>query len=336
MTRLQRLLAGLLVVQLLATAVVFWPRKSAAAVTSLFEGLEAAEVTQMTVVNGDTDAQVKLSKSGAGWVVDGADGFSADTTKVDDALTKIVALKTNRLIATSPASRARLQVAEDKFVRRIDLTLQDGTSYSLYIGSSPGAGATHVRRADQSNIYATNDLTGYDINATVTSWIDSVYFNLSRDDISGVRLTNASRKFNFTKAADGTWSLTGVPADRTYDPTTFNTMLGRFVRFSLSQPLGQSEKPEYGLTTPQATAEITTTQTVSDTTTVNTYTLLVGAKQQDGNYVVKWSDSPFYVTAAGFSVESMVTSTLENYLQPLPTAIPESAPVESVTPAPSP
>lgn len=338
MTRLQRILAGLIALQLIVTALVFWPRQSAAAVTTLLEGVDKAQVTQMTITDGATDAQIKLVKSGGVWTLDGTDGFPADPNQIDTALTKLTALKTNRLIATSPTSQARLQVAADKFVRRIDLTVDNGQSYTLYIGSSPSAGATHVRRADQNNIYATNDVTNFDLNAAVTGWINSAYFTLSRDDISAVKLTNANGVFQFSKAADGTWSLAGTPADRTYDPATFNTLLGRFVRFSLAQPLGQSDKPEYGLATPQASVDITTTQTVSDTTTVNTYTLLVGARQSDDNYVVKWSDSPYYVEAASFSVESMVNNTLENFLQALPTPTPDNsvAPAEPTTPAPTP
>lgn len=338
MTRLQRILAGLIVLQLIVTALVFWPRQSAAAVTALFEGVDQAQVTQMTITDGATDAQIKLVKSGGGWTLEGTDGFPADPNQIDTALNKLTALKTNRLIATSPVSQTRLQVAAEKFVRRIDLTVENGQSYTLYIGSSPSAGATHVRRADQNNIYATKDVTNFDLNTAVTGWINSAYFTLSRDDVNALTLTNANGVFRFSKAVDGTWSLAGVPADRTYDPAMFNTLLSRFVRFTLAQPLGQSDKPEYGLTPPQATVDITTTQTVSDTTTVNTYTLLVGAKQSDDNYVVKWSDSPYYVKAASFSVESMVSNALENFLQALPTPTPESnvAPTESIIPAPTP
>ena len=75
MSRGNQVLAVLLVVQIVVGAIVFWPRTpSAAAGELLFPGIEADQVTRVSITDPE-DGELRLAKEGDGWVLPGAGGF---------------------------------------------------------------------------------------------------------------------------------------------------------------------------------------------------------------------------------------------------------------------
>ena len=51
----------------------------------------------------------------------------------------------------------------------------------------------------------------------------------------------------------------------------------------------------------------------SEENSSRTETLRVGAQQDDGGYVVKWSDAAYFVTVHAFSVEGLLTNGRDAY-----------------------
>lgn len=325
MSRFQRILTGLLLLQVLILVFVFLPRGSeTVAGGTLFAGLNSAEITQI-LLEDNAGESTTLLREGDGWVLADSEGFSADASKITPILDKISNLNTNRLITNTSSSHGRLQVADDDFLRRVTLTTEDDT-YILYVGSSPSPGSTHVRNSDDDATFLTSDITQFEVNAAASGWIDTSYITLTRTDVSNLVVTNANGTYTFATDAEGAWQLAGLQADQIFEQTQFNTILGRIVSMRMQTPLGTTEKPEYGLDNPQA--RVIVTLTAGEEATQTTYTLDIGSADADGNTIVKFSDSPYYVTVAEFSVEPIINATRDDFAQtPTPEPV-EEAPVE--------
>lgn len=333
MTRLQRILSGLLVVQVALVAAVFWPRTAVnAAGAALFPDLKSEDVVRFLVEDSDGN-QIELARQGDGWVLASADDYPADASRIDPLLEKIVGIKTNRLVAQTEASHKRLKVADDAFESRVQLVLDDGSTRTFFLGSSPNIHSVHIRRAGLDETYLTSDIKGRKISAQVHNWIDTLYISVPRDEVTAMTLENGSGTFALTKDADGNWSLAGMSEEEEIAISRVNTLLSRIGTMRLAKPLGKEMKPEYGLDNPQAKLSVFTSGENGD----KTYTLLVGVQDPDDHsYVVKWSDSPYYVRVAGFYGDDITLTTRDDLIQQLPTPTPISEDTGTPTPTPTP
>lgn len=321
MTKLQRILAIILVVQIVLTAVVFWPRTPVQAESGpLFPGLETADIIKLTLADNN-DNQVTLLRQGDGWVLADSGDYPANGSRIEPVLDKITALQTGRLVTQNATSHKRLQVAGDDFMRRVEMELQDGSVQTLYVGSSASAGATHVRRAGQDETYLAADLASWELGATAQNWIDAGYVSLNREEVTRLVLENSSGSFQFDKQPDDTWTMVGLAEGETLNVANFNAILNQAVGLRLAAPLGLEEKVEYGLDEPAATLSITTSSEDGGTETA---VLRIGAQLPDGSYAAKWSESPYYASVAAASVQNMIDRTRDELIQLPPTPTPES------------
>ncbi|MEZ4664307.1 MAG: DUF4340 domain-containing protein [Caldilineaceae bacterium] len=235
-------------------------------------------------------------------------------------------------MARTPASHQRLQVAADDFVRKIELTTSDGVK-TLYIGSSPASGATHVRLDGQDETYLGSDINSWEWAAQASNWIEAQYFTVTSNDVDRITLQNANGELVFTRGApnaDGTlgeWSMEGLAAGEQLDTSKVATLLTRISSVRLVNPLGKSDKPEYGMSEPQATV---TLETKDAEGTVKNYTLQLGAKDDENNYAFKSSDSEYYVQIAAFTGDDLVKEARADYIkQPESSAPADAAPPEA-------
>jgi hypothetical protein len=323
MNRTNRILAGLLVLQLVVAAVILWPRPAPASSSGpLFEGLTADSVTALTVQD-DQGNDVYLVKQGDGWVLPQADDYPVQAERVSQLLDKIVALNTSRLVTQTSDSHKRLQVADDDYLRRVDMETADGKSYTLYVGSSPQARATHVRAGGQDQVYLASDLGSFDVGSQPSFYVSSDYQVLTVADISQVTLQNAYGELTFTKGDEGNWTLPDLAEGETLDQTAVSSLVNRAAAVRLSQPLGKV---------------VTVNTTGSGDSPAQTVVLRVGAQDpEDSSYVVSSSLSPYVVRVAQFSAQDFVEKSRSDFLAQ-PTATPEAgdqaplAPVETPQP----
>lgn len=321
MTKLQRILAIVLVVQIVLVGVVFWPRTTVQAESGpLFPGLETADIVQLTLAD-NTDNQVTLLRQDDGWVLADSGDYPADGSKIEPVLAKIAALQTGRLVTQNATSHRRLQVANDDFLRRVEMELQDGSVQTLYIGSSSGASATHVRREGQDETYLAADLASWELGATAQTWIDASYVSLNREEVTRLVLENGSGSFQFDKQPDDTWTMVGLAEDESLNVSNFNPILNQAVGLRMAAPLGLEEKAEYGLDEPLARLSITTSGEDGGTETA---VLRIGAQLPDGNYAAKWSESSYYASVAATSVQNMIDRTRDELIQLPATPTPEA------------
>lgn len=309
-------LTAILVAQLALSVVAFWPRPSVAGEQEpLFPDLETEDVTRLTI-EGEEGSAIALARVAGNWVLPEADDYPAQADAVNTLLEKLIALSTGRLVASSQTSHKRLQVSRDAFARQITMETSDGTQTTLYIGSSPQYGAVHFRLEGENETYLTSELTSWDADTAARAWIDTTYQSVAQDDVTRLTLENASGRFVFEREDEETWALV-EPADleegESLKQTQIGSLLRRAASISMREPLGKDERVAYGMDEPEA---VVTLETDGETVT-----LYVGAKDEDGSYVVKSSQSDYYVRVASSGVSALVENDREALVQePTPPA----------------
>ena len=319
MNRRNLFLSGVLVLQLVVVAVVFWPRQVASGGQSLFPGVEAGQVVRLTIADGQGKS-IELARQGSGWVLPRADDYPVLEDKVPPLLDKILALTADRLVAQTPGSHERLKVAAGEYERMVELELDGGRIRRLYVGTAPTFRATHVRADGQDEVYLTSDLSAQDLGVEATAWVDRTYLDVPLDEIVAATLENANGRFELTKVGDE-WTLAGLGAEETLDMGAVQSLVSGARLVSLLEPLGIEARLSYGLDDPQA---VVTFQTEG-----GVYTLWVGAQDPESKrYVVKSSAADWYVRVNEFSVQDLVDQTREDLLvaPPTPEPVPQGTP----------
>ena len=320
LSRLNLILALVLLVQGALIAIVYWPQPSVAAGGPLLADIALEDIVAFSIEDNNGNS-VQLERAESGWVMANTDGFPANPTRITEIVTKLLDITTNRLVTNTESSHRRSEVAQDGFSRRIDLTTDAGTT-TLFIGSSAGAGATHVRADGQSATYLTNEIEAWEINPTPSSWIDSQYSRLSADEITELTLTNANGRFEFSRDEDAGWMLVDLDAGEAVNTARIETLVNQLAAVNLTRPLGTAEQAEYGLDEPQATLTATT---LGEDGIETSHTFLLGAKTGDESaYYFKWSDSPYYVTISAFTGDEFAQRIRDDFVtEPEATQEPE-------------
>lgn len=313
------ILIGILVVQIVLGVVVFWPRPAeTAAGEPFFPDLKVSDVTGLSIADNGGDS-VRLKIVAGEWSLPDADDYPVQGDKVTSVLEKLLALDTGRQVTRTDSSHKRLQVATDDFLRRIRLETADGKTHTLYVGSSPRYGATHVRLHGHSEVYLTDAISVWEINTGAGDWADRLYLSLPQADLTKITLENAAGELVFTREGTGegasVWALDGLPEGQTLAENKINLLLNQVTSINIVAPLGKEERVSYRMSSPSA---VVTLETSSGTVTIR-----VGAQDAEtSNHFVKASSEPHYVTVADYNVSQLVGTTLEDFLELPPTPAP--------------
>ncbi len=302
--------------------------------------VQASDIVKMTISDKDGKT-LTLAKQGADWTLPDFENYTAKSDQVMQFLNKLIGIKTDVLATNTASSLKRLQVADDDFVRKIDLQGADGKVRTLYLGTASGGSANHVRLGGQDNVYVARGINAFEAATDVNGWINPTYLSVPQSDILSASIENAQGKFEFANNANA-WTMKNLPGGAQFNQQELMTLLARLGSLNMQSPLGKEARPEYGLDKPSATV----TAVVSDTNATKVYTLKIGAQDSEGNYPVISSDSTWYVKVPGASVEPFInaktetflaqaTPTPEGALPPTPTAIPtlEAMPTLTATEA---
>jgi YD repeat-containing protein len=315
MKRHNQILAGILVIQVILSAIVFWPKPATtAAGDPLFPDLVADDIVALTITDAD-DNSIELRRVTGNWVLPDADDYPAREGTISSFLEKVADLTTARLVTRTDASHRRLQVTADGFERRIEVETMGGDRHTIYLGSSPRYGSTHFRADGLSETYLTSELSVWDSNADAGSWIDTIYLDMPQDTITKATVENSSGTLIFTKDAEGVWTMEGLAADETLNETAVTGLVQSAASVSMIRPLGKEGLPAYGMEEPNAVVTLDTAD--------ETIILRVGAKDPDDNsYVVASSESPYYVRVSEFTVRDLVEKGRDDFIQVPPTPTP--------------
>jgi hypothetical protein len=316
MKRHNQILLGALAVQIILSAVVFWPKSSVTtAGEPLFPDLTVDEIVSLVILDTDGNS-VELSRVSGNWVLPAADNYPTREGTVTALLDKLAGLATGRLVTRTDASHGRLRVSKDDFERLIRFKTKAGEEHEVYLGSSPRYGATHFRVDGQSETYLTSELSTWETEADSGSWVDTIFLDIPQDSITKLTVKNPSGRLLFTKNDEGSWTMEGLAEDELVNETAITSLVQRVASVSMSSPLGKENLPAYGMAEPSA---VVTIETDSESVT-----LRVGAKDPDDNsYVIDSSKSVYYVRTSEFNVRDLVEKKREDFIQLPPTPTPE-------------
>jgi hypothetical protein len=320
-TRGNRVLAGVLALQLVALAVVFWPRGAADAKQEgpLFPGLAAEAIVALTVTGPDGE-MIELAKQAGSWVLPAAGEYPCNGERVAATLEKIANLQAVRLIAQTRSSHGQLGVAEEAFERLVEFGLEDGSHHRLYVGTSPSWGVSHVRANGQTEVYLASGLSASDLGTTAIAWVDRIFFELPRDEVVAWTLENANGRFVFQREGEA-WHLEGLEAEETLDEANVQTLLNRATSVSMLEPLGTETTLPHAMQPVQA---VVTLLTRNADGVEGTVTLRFGAKDAaSGNYVMSSSTSPYVVWVSSFTGDEFAEKVREDFLVEPETPTPE-------------
>jgi Domain of unknown function (DUF4340) len=333
LSRTNQLLAIALVVQLVLTFVALLPASTSASgqpAEPLLPGFKTDDVGTITIRDLDGNEIVLTRNPGGDWILPKADNYPASAAQVRGFLDKVKALKMDRLIAENRASHSQLRVADASYARLIDFKHADGKTERLWIGSTVGGSATHMRVNDQDRVYLTSGLAEWDVPTRPAAWITTPYFTVAQESIVGLRVQNAQGVFDLKKV-NGAWTLDGLAATEKFNPDSVTKLLGQVASLNLTAPIGTADQERFHMNAPSAVITLTTENNVSvepttppgsqlgaplkptpttpppiNTTVQSTFTLAVGAKLDSGDYILKSSASPYYVQVSYLPVEPFV------------------------------
>ena len=300
-------LGGFALAQLLLILIVFWPGGSKVEGGLLFADRTIEDLIELRLVDLDGES-MNLAKQGDDWAISDADNFPVSIDKVNPLITKLLALKTDRIVATTDNSHTRLEVSSEKYKRKIDVVWSDDTIDTLLLGNSSGAGAMHFRLISKDEVYLTSALTAWDANTTPSRYIDTQYFVVDKEKIDSIELKNRSGKFVLERSNDK-WLYEGLKEGEIFDQSSMDTFLVQVSSIRMASPLGKTFSESYGLNNPQAELSVFT----KNEGKLTEHSLVVGSQSGD-NYVVSASTSEYYALVSAYNGNNLVENTHSDFI----------------------
>lgn len=155
MAKAIRILSLLVVIQVVAVAVAYWPATGTTGAADEGPFLDvAAEAVSSLELKGPEGSSVQLTKKGEEWRIPALNNLPAGTDQVTRLLEGLREASTGLPVATSDGAAQRFRVAEDDYKRRLALSLADSDSKRvLFFGDTPGAGEIYARRDGENSVY---------------------------------------------------------------------------------------------------------------------------------------------------------------------------------------
>jgi hypothetical protein len=333
MTKRNQILIVILGLQILLAVYLFWPasKNSQGSSKALFPGIKAEEITELVIEDGEKK-RIQMQRKNGEWVIPTYGEYPADQGKISSFLKKIVALETKPLVARKPSSHRRLKVSEDDYQRLINFKSgEKGIPQSLYLGTSPSYKKTHIRAGSGDEVYLARNFSVWEAGIEPSDWIDTLYFSADEKNIIRISIKNSHGAIDVVRGEQDEWILKGINPDATFNVEAWNNMLRKAVSIRMDKPLGRKEIPSFGLKAPQAVLTIIT-EVVSEpkdhaqkkgngqesepAKVQKIHTICIGARdKEEKGYVVKSSESPFFVCVPDYAVEPFVEKRTEDLIK---------------------
>lgn len=308
-SRLLQLCVAVLVAQLgLAALLGLTQKKATFANNEPLFTLNEDQINHIAIDNGDDT--VNLKKQDKTWQIDGDVLLPVDSARLNTLIGSLVNLKAGLPVARSINAREQLQVADNRYQRK--LVVNNDATNTLLLGTSPGLRKAHLRREGDNRIYSA-PLPVSDTPASVDQWLDKSLLGMT--DISRL-VTNV---FTFERSGTGDDEIWSAP-DNTDDSQSLDTEKLTTVIKALEnlRVTGLAELPvshyksENTETVKEATDEETSTalETVELTVTSDGTELQLVLQKADNNTIVQRSDinQAFAAPASVFDQLSVLAS----------------------------
>jgi len=321
MDRLQRVLAAVLAAQVVLLLILHNPfvRAHAGGEQKLLPTLASITPEKLEIDAGD-GGSLTLERRGAAWVLGRPEGFPVAPGKVEKVIQDLEHMTAGRAVASDKRSHAALKVADDQFERRVRLWAKPGgnPAAEVYLGSSPGAGVTHVRVGGSDRVIEASGISVWDVAADPGSWVDRTLVPFRPEEVVRFALTNKKGSFAIEKR-QGSWRVAAPPARAAaaLDSVKVVDLVRTLGSVMIDQPIGPLDEAGQGLANPEATVTLGKATMPGEAASSPTVTYRVGALvagKTDARYVAR-SGSGYAVSVPQYSIDRVLSTRLEDLLK---------------------
>jgi hypothetical protein len=293
-------------------AAVFFGRGDSETTTApkpVFRGFDSSQIERIEVFKGadsitgaeaaaGAPAALVMAKQDGKWVVTTHHNYPVSTTKLDAFWGKMTGLTSRGPIASAKSRQLQLQVAPDRYVRKLVLHRQGGETMTIYIGQPAGARATALRLAGSDDIHAVTGFSASSASTSIVGWIDTSFFEVEERQVAAITVENAAGRFPFARDGLGGWKLgegaSGAalqdPDGRELNDATVASLLRQMAILKLIEPVDSETATGSPLAT--VTIELMATPAANEqdvSVPGQQYTFLIGP-ERNGRYIVRRTD----------------------------------------------
>ena len=320
MDKRNKILAGIFAVQIVIILFVFLSGNGESpTLVELLPGMVKEEINRLEIADDGNNAVV-LQKDASGWFLAQADmsasedkaarhiestsamRFPVDQQKAETLVDKLAALRSSRLVTRTRSSHERLQVAADRFSRKITIAAKSGRE-NIYLGVAPNYKTIHVRKDDDTDVYLVQDLALWEAPADAVTWWPNHYVQFDTDAATRFEVKNSHGVFSLEKDEAGNWRLAGKQTG--LNEETLKEFLDRIKEISLVDFVTTDKQRDFGI--PAGVLTIDAKQHKTNLT-------IWPKDDKSGDYVVKASTSALYARAGSYEIEHLLNRKQEDFV----------------------
>jgi hypothetical protein len=311
MTKIQKILLGVLAAQIVLILVIYWP-KNEQAEAKVFLNFDVENVEQIQIE--DAVDHLAISRSGETWVLPEIDEYPVKSDTVTSLLESIYEISIIDTVAQSASSQQTLKVAADNFEQKVTLVYQDGESTVVYFGTSPSTTNIHARLGDSNVSYLVSGISSYSLSTKPANWVDTVYQSFDADTVTKFEIVNGNGKYVFEKdAVDGEWLYQDMEEGETLNSDAITNIVAFVENLRMIEPLGKENQTVFGLDDPQVKVEIVLRQ---EDGTAENIQLMIGTANTAGDaFYMKTSQSDYHALLANTNAEKLMRFSEEQFIQ---------------------
>lgn len=297
MNPLIRILSGLLVIQvLIILGINFINFKGTGSPNDPLISIKTDQINQLKIDKLNEKKLVLIKKEGA-WKIQDYFDFPVSEQKLNQFLLKLSSLKKTLVVAKTKETAKRFKVTESNY--EIKITIGDQI---LLMGASPGYQKVYTRLSKQPEIYAVK-FGAYEANTDPKEWIDKTLFHVNPSDVTRIELPT------FTLERQGDFFvLKGLKEHEEMIEAKVKRLVSKLTSMSFQEILGDKNKAIYRQKSP-----------------LFSYTLILSSgqsiqyafsKPRKADYaVLKVSSRKEYVKLQSYSIDSLMKTTKQNFIQ---------------------
>jgi hypothetical protein len=295
MTKTIRILSLLVVIQVVAVAVAYWPATGTTGGNSEGPFLNvAAKALSGLELKGPEGSSVKLTKKGGEWQIPALNNLPVGNDRVAQLLEGLREASTGLPVATSAGAAQRFRVAEDDYKRRLVLPLTDSDSKRvLFFGETPGAGETYARREGDNRVYRVGVGT-HMMPLEADQWLAKDLLVLDQQAIQSLSVNDLrlERSAPEGDGPDHQWTVSGIEDADEANPKAVTDLVSRIAALRISGAAGDRSVPDGE---PALTIRVDTGEDVP-----RQYHFYAGDKGEDALLVTEQYDTVFTVNTPVF------------------------------------
>jgi hypothetical protein len=301
------MMLALLGVQFILIISLYWSgREKGEPMTDLMQGLAAEAVTELTITEGSGKTLTLRQEENGGWQAGNgkAVSYPADPEQVRHLLTTLTALQSRRLVTRTKSSHIRLQVDDKIFAKMVVLRVKGGETRTLFLGSSPGPQAMHVRPAATDDVYLVDGISAWELDTEPESWWQTNYVLLDGEKLQEVSLKNHHGSFTLRKEGDK-WRLGDADPQQELTPAVVDDFLRQVSHININRYLDREHRGK-----PLDAALLSLKLADQEPLTV-----AIGPNSggEDNEHVIKSSASPFFAAANNDQLGPLLEMKKENF-----------------------